>query len=309
MDSLTYYCPIWCFYLMQKENLNPDETVIKEAFKEGTVEMGMFSGEIDFGKFIDQLDFTKSDVKIQFTSLVNSLPANENPLSLIQQLQTSNPLSALAATLSISKCTYIIKDQTVLGKAKGLGWNMDHLHNEQSDIAKMYLETVITGNQIAEADKKLYTSYIPSKDLGAGSRNELDLDNFIRKKQTKKVNVSGYECDVIIYEQKSQPSNDQDITNPLNKLVVYTSPLFDKTINFTHPYYLPEQGGILRIDIYLEEKNTPTIVMKPVSINPRTVSDNELITRTASPQYEITDMNFGFKSLSIILSGWGVLGE
>jgi hypothetical protein len=42
----------------EKENLNPDETVIKEAFKEGTVEMGMFSGEIDFGKFIDQLDFT-----------------------------------------------------------------------------------------------------------------------------------------------------------------------------------------------------------------------------------------------------------
>src|SRR5690606_17636701 len=101
-------------------------------------------GEIDFGEFIDQLDFTKSDIKQQFTTLVNSLPANKNPLNLIQELQTSNPLSALAASLSISKCTYIIKDQIVLGKATGLGWNMDHLHNQQSDIAKMYIETVVS---------------------------------------------------------------------------------------------------------------------------------------------------------------------
>ena len=292
-----------------KDDAQPNEAVITEQFKEGIIEMGMFSGEIDFGEFIDQLDFSRADIKQQFTNLISSLPANKNPLTVIQNLQANNPLAALGATLSISKCDYIIKDQVVLGKATGFGWEMDHYHNRQSNIANMYLETLVQTNQIAEGDKKLYASYVPSQDLGAGNRSELDLNNYERKIQSKKVNVSGYECDVVVYEIKNQDGGEGSIQNPLNKLVVYTSPLFDKTINFTHPYYLPEEGGILRIDIYLENKNTPTITMKPISINARQIADTELVARTATPEHSTTDMNFGFKSLAIILSGWGVLAD
>lgn len=290
-----------------KDDAAPNGPVITQQFKEGIVEMGMFSGEINFGEFIDQLDFSRPDIKEQFTNLTNSLPSNKNPLTLIERLQAGNPLAALGATLSISKCTYVIKDKAVLGKVTGFGWQMDHYHNLQSDIAKMYLETKVQTNQIPDEDKKLYANYIPSKDLGAGNRNELDLNNYERKIQKEKVNVTGYECDVVVYEMKNIDGGEGEIQNPLNKLVVYTSSLFDKTINFTHPYYLPEEGGILRIDIYLEEKDTPTITMKPTAITSKPVSDSELMTRTASPEYLIADMNFGFKSLAIILSGWGVL--
>lgn len=286
-----------------KDDAKPNEPVITEQFKEGIIEMGMFSGDIDFGEFIDQLDFSRADIKQQFINLTSSLPPNKNPLTLIENLQNSNPLAALGAILSISKCDYIIKNQVVLGKATGFGWQMDHYHNRQSDMANMYLETLVQTNQIAEEDKKLFARYTPSQDLGAGSRSELDLNNYERRIESKKINVSGYECDVVVYEIKNQGGGEGDIQNPLNKLVVYTSSLFDKTINFTHPYYLPEEGGILRLDIYLEKKNTPTITMKPTSIKSRSVTDSELFTRIASPEYSISDVNFGFKSLSIIMSG------
>jgi hypothetical protein len=292
-----------------KNDAEPNEPVITDQFKEGVIEMGMFSGDIDFGTFIDQLDFSRADIKDQFTNLTNSLPSSKNPLTLIQNLQASNPIAALGATLSISKCTYVIKDQVVLGKATGFGWQMDHYHNRKSDAANMYLETLVQTDQIAEQDKKLYASYVPSQDLSAGNRSEMELSNYERKIQKEKVNVSGYECDVIVYEMKNQDGDESGIQNPLNKLVVYTSSLFDKTINFTHPYYLPEDGGILRLDIYLEEKNTPTITMKPTSINARAVANSELVARTASPEYSTTDVSFGFRSLAIILSGWGVLAD
>ncbi|RRN78005.1 hypothetical protein EIM50_16720 [Pseudoxanthomonas sp. SGD-10] len=288
-----------------KDEITIDKDVINTPFKQGTIDMGMFMGDIDIAATIDAIDFSRDDAKQQFEEYVNSLPPDENLFTRISELQNNNPLAALGALLSISKATYYIKDQAVMGEITGFGWSMDHFHDRGNDLAKMYLTTLVQTDEIPDEDRQIYATYKPSENEGAGNRNSLDLDLYDRVTSSTKVNVEGYLCDVATYQMKTQTGG--DIENPVNKIVVYTSPLFDKTINFTHPYYLPESGGILRLDIYLEDSNTPTLVMRPVSINEEVLSNDDLSVRTSTPVYDINDLNLGLKSFGILLSGWGVL--
>lgn len=283
---------------------NPE--VLNKPFKEGVVEMGIFSNDIDLGKLIGKIDFSKPDVKQQFKELVRNDQESKAIFDLIQSVGKQNPLAALAMTLNIAECTYYIKNDVVLGYVRGFGWTMDNFHNKGDDRGSLYMETLVQTNQIANQDKKIYSSYKPSENTGAGAVNDIDFNLYNREVQSAKQNVSGYECDVIVYTSKNTNLN---TIAQLNKLVVYTSSLFNNTINFTHPYYLNENGGILRLDIYLVDNNTPTLVMKPKLIKEQTVTTKDLTSRIATPIYTSTDVNWAFKSLAIMMSGWGVLED
>lgn len=74
-------------------------------------------------------------------------------------------------------------------------------------------------------------------------------------------------------------------------------------INFSHPYYLPEDNGIMRIDIYLNNAAEPTMAYEMVSVNKAPISDGMLVPKKTEPLYELTDMNYGMKLLGIMMGG------
>lgn len=285
------------------KEINPD--VVHEKFNEGIIEMGMYSNNIDLGHLINKIDFSKNDVNKQFADLIKSDAKSQAIFERIESLSKQNALAGLAITLNLAECTYLIKNEAVLGKVRGFGWTMDNFHNRKNDEGSLYLETLVQNEQFGSHDKKVYSRYKPSAQKGAAAVNAIDFTLFNREVQLKKQNVSGYECDVIVYTPKETDSEDPQ----LKKLVVYSSTLFDNTINFAHPYYLDEVGGILRLDVYLTDMETASLVMKPKSIQQKAVNAVDLVSKTALPVYTELNTDWAVKSLGIMMSGWGMLNS
>lgn len=279
-----------------------DQEIVIKPFNEGIIEMGIFSHDIELGRFIDKIDYSKGDVKTQYENLLKNDVDSKAIFDLIQNMQQQNPLAALTMLFNITQCTYHIKNDVVLGKVKGLGWSMDNFLDQGNDMGSIYSETLTQNQNIPVEDRNIYGTYQPSKELGSAAINTIDLDLYERSIQNKKQLVSGYLCDVVTYTLKQADPNSPI---SLHKLVVYTSPLFSTIINFAHPYYLEETGGILKLDIHLDEKNVPTLVMKPKQIKEKHITAHDLRSRTSTPIYSITDLNWAIKSLAIMMSGWG----
>ncbi|OYD41723.1 hypothetical protein [Sphingobacterium cellulitidis] len=223
---------------------------------------------------------------------------------MIATIGNQNPLAAWAMTLNIAECAYNNKNDEVLGKVRGFGWTMDNYYNKSQDKASIYLEALAQTDKITEQDKKIYSSYKPSENKGSGAMNDVDFSQFNRESKSTKQNILGYECDVVVYTPKIK---DENAPMQLQKLVVYTSPLFNNVISFTHPFYLEEDQGILRLDVYYLNNETPTLVMKPREIKEIKLTVHDLTNRTTIPVYTQDDINWGFKALAIMMSGLGML--
>ena len=280
------------------------EDIKSKPFTEGSVEMGIFSNDIDLGKLIGKIDFSKANVKEQYEKLVANDADAKEIIDLIATIGNQNPLAAWAMTLNIAECTYNIKNDEVLGEVRGFGWTMDNYYNKSQDKASIYLEALTQTDKITEQDKKIYSFYKPSENKGSGAMNDVDFSQFNREAKSTKQNILGYECDVVVYTPKTI---DENIPLQLQKLIVYTSPLFNNAINFAHPFYLQENQGILRLDIYYLNHEKPTLVMKPKAIKEIKLTENDLTSRITTPVYTQDDINWGFKALAIMMSGWAAL--
>ena len=278
--------------------------------------MNIYSHGINLGYFIDQIDFSRNDVKEQFATLAESDEEARQFLSLLEKYGEEKPFAAFGLVVNAAVCTYYVKDDIVLGKARGFGYLFDHYHNAATDKGQVYLQTLVQTNEIPEEDRALSFTYTPSSDLGVGSGGTIDLELYNREVAGKQVEVNGYWCDVATYTLASGnvPAPTPDETNPLptasiSKLVVYAAKGFNKTINFTHPFYLPEDAGILKLEIYYDGDTEPTLVMQPDEITSRPVANDELQIREVLPMYTIDDAALAWKVLPIMFSGWGVLGQ
>lgn len=295
------------------DSLDPDEQIGDlTPFVEGTIEMGMYSHGVDLGFFIKQIDFSRNDVPEQFAELAENHEEAQEFLALLQSYSSANPAAALGLLMNGVVCTYFVKGDVVLGKARGFGYQFDNYHDAQNDEGKVFLRTLVQSDAIPEEDRALSLRYVPSVDLGIGGGGTFDASIYNRQASGKAV-VAGYACDVATYTIKSQYVPEPDPDNPLPqtpnvyKLVVYTSPAFNKTINFTHPFYLPEDGGILKLEIFYDSGEEPTLVMQPETITTRSIPDAELEIEVKEPVYSFTDFDVAWKMLAILFSGWAAL--
>ncbi|MHC5202154.1 hypothetical protein [Myroides sp. LJL119] len=290
-----------CTSAEDKPDVKQEDKIQQTPFKEGTISMGIFSNDIELGKLIEKVDFLTGDVKKQYENLLKNDPEVKTIFQVIQANAKQNPLVGFAMTSNISQSTYYIKDQEVLADVKGFGWNMNHYHNVLQDKGSMYFKTLVNTPHIAKEDTSIFVEYKPSSNQGANAVNTLDLSEFNREPQREKQTILGYQCNVVVYKPKVI---DSSLPMQLYKIVVYTSDLFSPVINFTHPFYLQEKGGILALDIYYQDSNTPTLVMKPKEIKPHAVAKENLVSKTATPSYNYDDLNWAFKSFAIMTSGW-----
>lgn len=304
VSLLSVFLLLSCGSSDEVKSAEDNDVVISKPFTEGAVEMGIFSEDIDLGAIINKIDFSRNDVKQQYENLVKNDTEAKGFFELITKMGNQNPLVAWAMTMNVSESIYNIKNDEVLANVRGFGWNMHNYHNASQDKGSIYLETLTSIDQISDHDRKIYTVYKPSENSDGNAVNAVDFSEFNRDVKNTKLNISGYECSVVEYTAKI--IND-DTPMQLQKIVVYTSPLFSKTINFTHPFYLVEDGGILRLDIYYLNKEEPTLIMKPKAIKEKAISKQDLTSKATTPVYSTNDINWGIKSLAIMMSGWGAV--
>lgn len=293
-----------CTSAEDKPLLEDITKVENSPFTQGSITMGIFSEDVDLGSLIDKVDFSKDDVKKQYENLHQNDPMVQEIFEVIQKKSKDSPLVAWAMTSNILQSTYYIDNDEVLADVKGFGWNMSHYHNKSKDKGSMYLETLVDSQHILKDDKKIYVQYTPSNNEGTSGVNTLDLSQFTREELSEKKNIAGYDCNVVVYTPKVIDNNS---LIQMYKIVVYTSSLFSPAINFTHPFYLEEKGGILALDIYYQDSETPTLVMKPKQIKAQKITTEALTSKTALPIYNYDDVNWAVKSLAIMMSGWRVL--
>lgn len=293
--------------------IDEEEPIVDERFVEGTVEMGMYSHGVDLGFFIENLDFSRDDVREQFAELAENNEEAQRFMELIESYSQRNPFLELAVMMNGVVCTYHIKGDAVLGKARGLGFIFDNYHNSSENRGQLYLQTLTQDESIPEADRAISVQYTPSENLAPG--NNLELEMYLRQVATQRKGVAGYECQVTTYTLRPEHVVAPDPENPVPmsprpyKVVAYTSAAFSPTINFTHPFYLEEEHGILQLEIYFENADEPTLVMTPDRITPRALANSEMEIDETQPLHDLDDLQVGWKMLAIMMSGWGALGD
>ena len=297
-----------------------DETeVVNQDFNEGVIEFGMYTMGVDLGYLVGKIDFSRDDVYQQWEELIEDLPSENNLIDLINELSQENPLLALGVIMNSVVFDYYIKGDQVLGVGKGFGYDYDNYHDMAQNQGKLYLKTHVNHPQILEEDRELSIQYsLDNIKENMGVTGNLSIDMFDRETTDESKNILGYEANLTVYNLKDEfrisPPED-GVSNPLgtlqvHKINVYTSKQFSKTLNFSHPYYLPEEDGIIELEVFFEENtDIPTMVMKPEKIEARTIRHEELQIRINEPVYDYSDPSWPFKAMGIMMSGWGAITD
>jgi len=274
----------------------------KQPVFEGVITTKISLWGLDLSPITESIDYSKGNIRQQMKSIYVDKMSKE--FSVLESKLDKNPMMGMALLLLPPKGYLYIKDKEVIAKTKGLGYQLQHYHNLQSDEAFIYTSSLINPTEAVTS------SYTPSKGYKElfGNDKYINAENYTIQKSPKKVNVAGYDCSVNIYTANEEI---QDVENAMgiptmniHKLVVYSTPNLPNTINFSHPYYIPEDNGIIRIDIYLDKSNEPAIVYEATSIEKKTIEQEVFKINKATPVYELMDMEYAMKLMTVMFGGF-----
>lgn len=283
------------------------ENAMAQQGFEGILTTRVSIADIDMSAFTEKIDYQKGNIQEQMASLYKTIPASHR--SKLKAVTEKNPMMGMVLAMTPPQATIYIKNKIAMANTKGLGYEIQHYHNEQSDEAFLYTQSLI---QPGEAVTAFYKPSLGYKAFFTEDKR-ITPDHFNVERSPKSVDVAGYSCSISIYTPKSlQPGSGSGMGIPtvqVHKLIVYTSKNLPKGINFSHPYYLPEDHGIMRIDIYLDDSDQPSMIYEIVSVKKTSVSGDMLVAKKTEPLYELTDMNYGMKLLGIMMGGMSAFGE
>lgn len=272
---------------------------------EGTLTTRVTMAGVDLSRITEKIDYEKGDIQEQLATLYKTIPAQD--IARIQAMMEQNPMLGMAMVMTPPKATIHVKGKVAFVKTRGFGYEIQHYHNEQSDEAFLYTVSLIQSGEAVTA------VYKPSQGYEAlfADDKRITADNFHVERSPKTADIAGYTCAISTYTPKSLqsgPGSAMGIPSvQVHKLEVYTSKDLPKGINFSHPYYLPEDNGIMRIDIYLTDGAEPTMVYEMVSVKKAPISDGMLVPKKTEPLYALTDMNYGMKLLGIMMGGMAAM--
>ena len=278
-------------------------TVSAQTAFEGTLTTRVTVAGVDMSQVTEAIDYGKGNIQEQMEAAYRQLPAAD--LSRLQTVMTENPMMGLVVAMTPPKATVYVKGQTALAHIRGLGYEIIHAHNEQKDEAFIYTASLMPSGDAVTA------GYQPSQGYeGAFAEDKrITADQFDMARSAGTADVAGHSCTITTYTPKAGTTEPAGFNAPLHKLVVYSSKDLPKGINFSHPYYLPEESGILRIDIYLDDTTEPSMVYEVTDIDESPVDDSLLTPRKTEPVYTLSDSDYGMRVLGILLGGLGAMGD
>ena len=272
---------------------------------EGILTTRVSFGGIDLSNLVEKIDNQNGDANQQIQNFFTNLSAKDQ--AKFQTLAQRNPLMPMMLMMTPPKGTIYLKNGVALAKTKGLSYNIEHYHNPQTDEAFLYTASLLNqGDEVTAA-------YKPSEGYDAlfSDDKRITTEFYNLAKLSETAQVAGYPCSITSYTLKSQQKKQQAANGlpvaEVRKLLVYTSKDMTKSINFSHPYYLPEENGIMRIDIFMDETNEPTMIYEIVKVEKKTIDANLLQPKMSTPLYKLTDTTYGLKLFAIIMEGMAAL--
>ena len=275
-------------------------TLAQPSF-EGTLQTRVMVAGVDMSLVIGAIDYEKGNIPGQIAAAYQKLPEKE--LTKLQTLMNEDPMMGLVVAMTPPKGTLYVKGKNALVHIKGMGYEIIHAHDEERDEAYIYTASLI------HAGEEVTAAYQPSKGYQEVFTDDkrISTDHFDVTRSSETAKVAGLDCNIATYTPKAGGVAPTGLSASMHKLVVYTSKDLPQSINFSHPYYLPEDLGILRIDIYLNDTPEPSLVYEVVSIDQSPVDDSLLMPRKTEPVYALSDSEYSAHMLGIILGGLGAM--
>lgn len=283
-------------------------SIAQEApvFSEGLLETKISMYGVDLSPLTEATASAKDNIQDPMKALKDRVPAEK--LEALQTKLKGNPMMGLAMLLLPPKGSIYLRKDAALARIYGLGYYMEHSHNLQTDEGIIYMSSQ------AQPEKEATASYHPSEgyDKVFSGDRLIHPDQFTITKENGTFTVAGHPCQRSVYTARNLTAP-ASATLPgmpapqLHKLVVYTSDRISKSINFSHPYYLPEEHGILRIDAYYDDGNEPSAVYEVTAVKPQIVTDELLAIKKSEPLYKIDDVQYGMKVMEIMFGGLSAL--
>ncbi|AFD09015.1 hypothetical protein [Solitalea canadensis] len=185
---------------------------------------------------------TQKDLKLQ----------EGNYQSLLEGLTEEEKATAGTMMLSAMMTPYYAKiyysKEKVLAKAVALNYRLESFMNMAEKKGMMTAFSKDETNSFgitfsAEEIKKVW------------QKEEVKPENYAIQQSPNREPVIGYQCIKTIYTyKKGKQASSYPSANLPYKIIVWSSPQFDASLNFLHPLYLDIPHGILKIEIQYDVK-------------------------------------------------------
>ncbi|WP_268223412.1 hypothetical protein [Sinomicrobium oceani] len=260
----------------KSSNLNSQKTNgnASENFTEGTIDIDIYFPGNNLSALLKKADLSKGSIEQQMESMMATLSQGEK--DRINETMKGNPVIALQIMMApLLKNTVYVKGERVTAKCDGLTYHLENTLNVKSGTGTVYMASQ------ANPDNAITINY-DEDFFGEGEfQTKIDLESYNRKETNETKTVAGYKCKKSIYTLKK--------TSPMGieKLEIWTSPQMPKSLNFIHPYYLEEDYGIMKIDLFpvIGNGKEAAMVYELKTVMPTRVSDTELKIKQNSPVY------------------------
>lgn len=272
-----------------------DEDIIPitdTAFSEGVISTEVTMPGNPLAELLAKIDPSKGSVEEQLAELISQLSPEEQE-ALNESMEESGMFSLVALMTPFHTELYVRNDE-ILAKGFALNYYLENYQSTSEDKGLFYLES------LSSAENHMLGTYTPSLSETIWQSVTITHEDYHIEKLTTTEVVAGYECRVASYTLKN-PTGAEASGNPLS-LMVYTSEAMPKELNFQHPFYIPEDNGILRIDVTYDAEGKNKMVYQAVKVESKTLSDADFITETSPNVYDLDsdDPAAAFAMMSIM---------
>ncbi len=285
----------------RNDEVTPDEDITQDLFVEGEIDVEVtMPGNplIDLmAEVYTNLDTTRS-VDEQMEELTENL-TDEEKAQLIEFSKTfeqyNSGLQGLGYMLSMFNLPILgskiyLKDNEVTAKYQTVTYFGENTMNANASSGQHYVQSRFNPENSISF---IYTD----EDLNGdgGVQNGIDANSFTIEKTNETANIGGFISSKSIYTPINQD-------NGIFKLEVWTSELMPTVVNFMHPYYMEETGGIMKISIYMLPDNAYPIIYEFKQVTSREVEASEMTIKETNQIYNLGNdaIEVGFKLLGIM---------
>lgn len=302
-------CSVWACSDSSSSGPDPDPPV--EPFTEGQIDVEVsMPGHPALEVFVDvfgQIDPEAGEMEEQLEIIIQNL--SEEDRGALQEFEEAfesgegpeglAPFFAIIYLPILEHVIYIREDEAT-AKFDALTYHGENRYNLSSESGQYYI------NSRWYPENRISYTYIAEDLFDDFAQTAID-DEFYDIEQTGVTEtIAGYTAAKRIYTVK----NTDNPAGPY-RLEVWTSEEMTKSVNFSHPFYLEEEGGIMKIAAFLTPDESFPIVYEFVNVTSRSVSDAEMAIQQSEPFYDYGEDadTVGLKMFDILFGSSGEESE
>lgn len=244
------------------EKSSSEKQIIEEEFIEGAIAYKLSLSDSILEQFIRHISQDPLYGKDLAKSFINKL-GKEDKESLTNFLKNNPDFIKQYGTLPFIKNNIYLAGYEVVYKGEGASYILENKWNDILDNGWGYAASTLIPNTEMNFT---YNKEFLNREL---LQTNITIEDYDRVATGKMVEIAGYKVEEIVYTLKN--------TNKVlpQSLVVYSSKLFNPVINKVMPYNVPEEGGILKLDVLLNTKEKLVMTYEAEMIVKRKLLEQE----------------------------------